>query len=91
MPRFYLHLCDGGGFLPDEDGLEFADLQVAREAAILGLRDTMAGEIWKGELDIGALIEIEDEHGQLVDTVHFADAVRIVHKPVRRPARLSRE
>jgi len=88
MPCFYLHLSVGGVFLPDEEGMVFPTLEVARQAAIFGLRDTLAGEIWEGELDIGSFIEIEDERQQLVDTVRFADAVMIVHSPpVERPSK----
>jgi hypothetical protein len=77
VPLFYLHLCDGEGYHRDDEGMEVADLAEARASAIEGLRDTLAGEIQRGLINIGAFIDIENEKRQRVDTVHFADAVRI--------------
>ena len=85
MPLFYLHLCDSEGYHRDEEGVEVGDLAAARASAILGLRDTLAGEIQWGQLNIGAYIDIEDETRRQVDTVQFADAVRIANKTVLKP------
>jgi len=34
MPLFYLHVCNGNGFVADEEGQEFADLAAARAEAV---------------------------------------------------------
>jgi hypothetical protein len=39
MPRFYLHACNGSGFIEDEEGTDVADAAAAREKAVEGLRD----------------------------------------------------
>jgi hypothetical protein len=39
MPRYYFPSWDGDKFLPDEDGVEFEDLNQARVAAICSLAE----------------------------------------------------
>ncbi len=87
MARFYLHVCNGGGFVEDEEGVELPDEQAARKTAILGLRDIMASEMRRGQLNTASFIEIEDEHHQLVMIVPFAEAVEISQQPGGRPPR----
>jgi hypothetical protein len=86
MPRFYLHLCNGNGFIEDDEGSEFPDASAARKAAIAGLRDVTAGEIARGDLNLGSFIEIEDESGTLLATVHFSDAVAVREERGSRPS-----
>jgi hypothetical protein len=85
MPLFYLQLWNGNSFTEDEAGCELSDLAAARKRAIEGLRDVMAGELRRGELNLGACIEIEDESHTIVMTVQFAEAVRVTTRHLRRP------
>ena len=85
MPFFYLHLCDSACYHEDEEGIDLADLDAARTAAIRGLRDALAREIQRGQLNI-SYIDIGDESGQRVDMVQFADAVKIMNKTAPPPA-----
>jgi hypothetical protein len=87
MPRFYLHVCDGSGFSEDDEGVELAGPDEARRKAIDGLRDIMAGEMRRGEINMGSFIEIEDQEHRLVMTVSFAEAVRVTAEPGQRPER----
>ena len=87
MPRFYLHVCNGSGFVEDEEGLELPGPEAARDAAIKGLRDIMAGEMQKGEIHAGSYIEVEDEDRRLLTTVFFREAVRVTSGPAARAAR----
>jgi len=75
MPRFYFHVCNGTGFVEDEEGRELPDLEAAREAAIKAARDIMAADVQRGMLDLSSFIEIEDPAHQLVHTLGFAEAV----------------
>ena len=77
VPRFYFHVCNGSGFTEDKEGTEHRNLVAARSNAIRGLRDIMAAELQRGELNLGSFIEIEDEDHQLVMTVPFAEAVSV--------------
>jgi hypothetical protein len=77
MPHFYLHLGNGQGYLEDDHGDDYADVNAARQDAICSLREAIAADILKGVLNIATFIEIEDAQHQHVATMHFADAVRV--------------
>ena len=77
MPRFFLHVCNGTGFLEEEEGVELADEAAARKAAIAGARDLMASEIRDGVLNLASFIEVEDEAHEHLFTLTFAEAVRV--------------
>jgi predicted homoserine dehydrogenase-like protein len=77
MPRFYLHVCNGTGFTEDQDGLEFPGLEEAREAAIRGLREILAGELKEGQLNQASFVEIVNDAGELQSIVSFEDAVNV--------------
>lgn len=77
MPRFYFHLCNGAEFAEDVEGVEFANFAVARRKAIDSLRGVMAGDLLMGDLNIASFIEIEDEGHDFIDTVSFADVVKL--------------
>jgi hypothetical protein len=81
MPRFFMHICDGGGFAEDQEGSEHPDAAAAREAAIKGLRDVMAGELRNGQLNLSSFIEVEDERRTHLFTVTIKDAVVVMDKP----------
>ena len=77
MPRFYFHLYDDLD-APDEEGVELADLETARGYARRNAVFT-AGETIKetGRLVADHRIDIEDEQGNVLDTIYFRDAVKI--------------
>jgi hypothetical protein len=49
MPRFHLHICNQDGLVRDEEGLDLADLNAAREEARQAIREIVAGHINSGE------------------------------------------
>ena len=83
MPKFFLHICNGMGFVEDEEGREFPDPETARQAAIIGLRDLMAGEMKEGQLNQASFIEISNEAGELQSIVSFNDAVTVTNESDR--------
>jgi hypothetical protein len=87
MPRFFLHICNGNGFIEDEEGVEAPDAATARQKAIEGLRDVTASELRSGQLNMASFIEIEDEDHQLVATVNFLEAVQVETRHGKRPGR----
>jgi|GEM_PF-736503 len=77
MPLYYLHVCNGNGFVEDEDGQDLPDVDAARMAAMRGARDIMSEEIRRGELNPASFIEVEDQDHQHLFTLLFSEAVRI--------------
>lgn len=77
MPVFYLHVCNGNGFIEDEEGHDLADADAARARATAGARDIMSEEMRGGQLDLSSFIEVEDENHVHLFTLTFAEAVEI--------------
>lgn len=86
MPLFYLHICNGSGFTEDREGQELPDEEDAYREAVRGLRDLMAGELKRGEMNLGSFIEIENEQHELIRTVDFSEAVRVLNERGSRPS-----
>lgn len=89
MPSFYFHVCNGAGFVADEEGQDLPHVEAARAVAVRSARDVMAGELRDGRLDLTSFIEVEDEAHNWLFTLSFADAVAVqtVADPKRRPPR----
>lgn len=80
MPLFYFHVCNGTGFVQDEEGQELSGIEAARVEAIKSARSIMASDVQRGMLDLSSFIEIEDSENQLVHTLCFGDAVDLTKR-----------
>ena len=85
MPRYYFEVREGPRFIPDEEGVEFPDLDAAeREAA------EAAASIGRDMLPKGVprdiTVEVRNEHGQRVITVTVAMEIDRVAPPPVAPA-----
>jgi hypothetical protein len=75
--RFYFHLYNDID-VPDDEGVELADLEAARAHAVRCARVTFAQTAKdEGRVVLHHRIDIEDERGAVLDTVHFRDAVKV--------------
>ena len=72
-----MHICNGGGFVEDEEGRDLADDETARSEAIAAARDVMAGDLRDGHIDLTAYIQVENAAHELLFTIVFVDAVKI--------------
>ena len=77
MSRFHLHLYNGEGHVPDEQGVELADLATARHLAVDGIRSIISSEAREGNVDLRGRIEIAEPSGAVLAVVSFADAIRL--------------
>ena len=77
MPRYYLHICNGVGFVEDTEGQELANVEAARESAIKGARDLIASEVRDGVMNLSSFIEVEDENRRHLFTLSFSEAVQV--------------
>ena len=76
MPRFFFHLYDDV-ISRDEEGVELPDEKAAYANAVTSAREMACAEVKEGHLTLHHRIEVEDERGNLVVTVPFADAVTV--------------
>ena len=82
MPRFFFDSREGSRFIPDDEGLEFSNLNAAEQEAA-----TAAAEMGRDRLPTGdsrdITIEVRNEHGQRVLTVRVAMEIdRVDPSPV---------
>lgn len=76
MPRYFFHVYDDA-VLHDEDGLVLADAEAARKQALAAARAMICDQVRNGRLALHHRIEVEDERGEPVLALAFADAVKI--------------
>jgi len=73
LPRYFFHLYNDE-LLRDQTGECFADVDLAREAAVRGISELIAEQIVAGRpVDLSHRIEIEDSAGKLVCTVRYGE------------------
>lgn len=75
MARFYLHLHNRTGLVPDEEGTDLPDLDAARQTAVDAIRDLISEEAKSGVIDLRGYIEIVEEAGEARARVPFSSAV----------------
>jgi hypothetical protein len=76
MSRFFFHVYDDLD-VPDLEGLDLPDAEAARREAIRNARALACEQISKGHLHLAHRIDIEDEAGEVVASVTFAEAFEV--------------
>lgn len=76
MPRFYFNLFDDLD-TPDDEGKELRDFEAAEAYGVQNARSIAAAQVQDGKLALWHRIEIADESGKVVKTIHFDDAIEI--------------
>jgi hypothetical protein len=73
MPRFYFHIRDTSGLIPDKTGADFNSLSEAHHEGIK-LAKCMAGDLHDvGDAIDGQVIEVADADGNVLETVALRD------------------
>ena len=89
MPRFFFHIRDDQGCVPDEEGIVLANMDEAWVEALRTARDIVADQLRDDKAMEGQKIEITDAAGQVLETLAFkealgpGDAPGIEHPPNR--------
>ncbi|MEA3066496.1 MAG: hypothetical protein QOJ27_2957 [Sphingomonadales bacterium] len=76
MPRYFFHVFEDALMLDDE-GIDLADAEAARAAALAGARSMMCDEVRSGRLTLHHRVDVEDENGAPILSLAFGDAVTI--------------
>ena len=77
MPRYFFNVHNSIGFVEDEEGRDFADLDSARAAALKGAREIIAEDVADGCVDLRGRLDIVDATGAVVLTIAFSEAVAV--------------
>lgn len=76
MTHYYLNIINGTGFVRDQEGEEFPDLAAARHKAEESVWSILSDELkTAGLINLQGRIEIADQHGSVVLTLPFREAV----------------
>jgi hypothetical protein len=76
MPRYLFHVLNDID-APDEEGHELANLAAAHLKAIDFARDLASAAVRLGRLNLTHRIDVENEAGEVLVSVTFAEAVEI--------------
>lgn len=75
MTVYHLHLFNDDDVL-DEEGQEFADLDMAEREAIRNARDVIAEHVRHGHpINLNHRVEITDANGTILKVVQFGECV----------------
>jgi len=81
MVQYFLHLRDGSDEILDPEGTEFPTMEGLRSAVMKNARDTIAGDVQNGIIDLRYRIDAENEAGQVVYSLPFKHAVSVIPEP----------
>jgi hypothetical protein len=76
VARYFFNLYDDLVSIDDE-GKEFPSLEAARRNAMHEAREMACAQVVAGHVNFAHRIEIADEAGEVLETVHFGDAVQV--------------
>ncbi|HYI40392.1 MAG TPA: hypothetical protein VE053_08750 [Allosphingosinicella sp.] len=76
MPHYFFHLYNDIVTM-DEEGVDLPDLEAAHANGIREAREMMLETVAQGRINFSHRIDVADELGAVIDSVLFADAVRI--------------
>jgi hypothetical protein len=76
MPRYYFHLFNDVTSI-DEEGAEFPSEAIAVQRAQANAREMAAESVRDGHLVLSHRIEVGNETGDKIATVHFGDVIEV--------------
>lgn len=78
MPHYYFHLIDLAETIADEEGRRLDDLAAARAVALREARALISADALSGRISLLPAISVQDERGETLHTLTFANAIEIV-------------
>ena len=77
MPRYYFHIRDGLKLIEDREGIELANVVVAKREAEDAAREILAAKVKSGDVIDGQEFEVHDEWGNPLLTIPFRSVLRM--------------
>lgn len=69
MPLYFFHIRDGWEIIPDEEGMVFADQELARAEGYASVRDLAAAALSNGQNLAAYAVEVTDEAGTVLHRI----------------------
>jgi hypothetical protein len=76
MPRYFFQIRDGWEVLPDEEGMEFPNLNLAEVEGHASARDLAAAALFEGRSTAAYAVEIVDEAGTILSRIKIESGRR---------------
>jgi hypothetical protein len=77
MQTYFFHLRDGADILLDPDGRKLPSLAAVMASALREARAIISADAQSGTIKLNQQLDIEDEAGEIVHSLHLKDAVTI--------------
>jgi hypothetical protein len=77
MPRYFFHIRHGWDLVPDEEGMEFPDLNRARVEGYASARDLAAADPCAVHDLTGYAVEVADEEGTMLSRIKVESLYRV--------------
>ena len=82
MARYFFDLCNGNGWLPDLEGIELANDEIARAEALTFVRGLIAEDVREGtSINLAHFISLRSEAGTEILRLHYRNAVQFHETP----------
>ena len=75
--RYFIHICNGTGFVEDEEGQELPDREAAIHSAIDSVRSIVSEDARHGLIDLNGSVRITDAQGQTLVELSYRDAFEL--------------
>ncbi len=79
MSLYFFHLRDSIDILLDPEGRQLDGPDAIAQAALMDARSIIGHDAVNGRIMLNQHIDVEDECGNILHTLQFADAVEIVY------------
>ena len=77
MPRYFFHIRDGWETVPDEEGMEFPNLDLAEVEGYASARDLAAAAHINGHNLAAYAVEVTDEAGKVLSRINVEKSYRL--------------
>jgi hypothetical protein len=76
MPRYFFHRRSASNYVEDLEGEELANIDDARDEAVMAAREIMSEEVLNGIAPDGSQFEIADDSGIVLAIIKFQSALK---------------
>ena len=77
MPRYFFHIRDGWDFVPDEEGMEFPNINMAEVEGYASARDLSAAALAEGRTLGACAMEVTDSAGRVLSRIKVAPIYQV--------------
>jgi hypothetical protein len=76
MPKYFFHIRDGWEITPDEEGMDFPNLELAEVEGYASAQDLASAALFEGRGTAAYAVEVADEVGTVLSRIR----VELIHR-----------